>query len=460
MKIMRRAGMWDGQMTGSSVNTATSSVGPSKSSSEAGEDGQKASGIASPTESMISKDKASQSREEREAKYKEARDRIFADWKEEQNAEALQANEIVNDASRASSVSGKKEKRNKRNKNDDDEFQARSAYSIVYSNSVRQAPAYEQPAAPMNYYNQYMHSTGQLLQPGYSQPYSQQFQQVGEMQGYQMQMQAQSPMPQVPAIYPQNGIQQPYMTYHQQSPQIPGQYYPAMQQQSQMLSQHPSMSSPALNSHGAQLSRPQSQMSDQGWGYQFPYPGMNNPQSHYQTQGPPMIHGPQLNSIPSYQYGQLPFQPSVPGGRTPHPVPGSYNRQNFNPQTRSFVPSLPSTYSDRLGPPPAIQGMNMPAGLIQSQVSPIPSTHFVPPFPGPGNSSPRKLPSQAPRSQSPGQSTLSKWGTPSTLPPKPPPPASPRVSSNGSTLGTQSMPTFQNGTYSKPSMNPQEAKAS
>ena len=78
VKIMRRAGVG---VHASSVpdSTATSSSAPSKATSDAGisEDG-----VISPIEGTPNRDKSKMTREEREAQYKAARERIFGDFQE------------------------------------------------------------------------------------------------------------------------------------------------------------------------------------------------------------------------------------------------------------------------------------------------------------------------------------------------------------------------------------------
>jgi len=100
MKIMRRAGLGkDGQITGSDSNTAEGSTAPSKAGSETGYDSQQGTGVVSPTDSNMAKDKSAMTREEREAKYKETRERIFGP--ESENADSL---EPVNELSRTRST--------------------------------------------------------------------------------------------------------------------------------------------------------------------------------------------------------------------------------------------------------------------------------------------------------------------------------------------------------------------
>ncbi|MCJ1229104.1 hypothetical protein MMC12_005769 [Toensbergia leucococca] len=233
------------------------------------------------------------------------------------------------------------------------------------------------------------------------------------------------------------------------------------------------MSSPSSNN--VQLSRPQSQqsqISDQ-WSqpnYPYPYQRPENQHPPYQSQAPSM----------PYQYGQLPYQPTIQSGRLQHPLPGSYSRQSFNPQTRSFVPAngLATGQSGPFvnrGNDSSMLNMNMayqsgnqaypyvqqPGNYNQATPMPIPGTYNA--FYENKTNGTRKTSGQQTSSQSPGQSTLSKWGTPANLPPKPPPPEAPSMPEGQNALpvnfrtnmamqpmsnGGQSIPNFQNGTYS------------
>ena len=441
--------------------------------------------MVSPTESTIAKDKAAQSREEREAKYKEARDRIFADYKEGEAAESGQNNTTSNEASRASSTTGKKKKKNKQY---DDGFQARSAYIASYD-VRRPGSMYDQHAAmQMGYYSTPMQqSAGPMAQQGYYPTMNAQFQTMPQMQGYQMPMQPQNQMQMASAIYPQQGLQrglqQQFMQY-QQPPQISGSYYPSMQS-NQMAPQSSAISSPSLSSNNAQPSRPQSQMSDQNWGqlgYQGQFHGYNGAQNPYQQHNQPQMQAqsqpvtpvppnPQMQLGIPYAYGQLPFQPNSHGSRTAHPVPGSYNRQNFNPQTRSFVPSTSSlsasanSYSNQPTSHSGYSGAaSGPTSVPQQQPHHQPqmpfslNPQFSPNVPAQIPTTPRKSSQQVPRSQSPGQSTISKWGTPSNLPPKPPPPA-PQTGGSPNGALMPNVPTFQNGTYFIPGGSLQDRQA-
>jgi hypothetical protein len=63
-------------------------------------------------------------------------------------------------------------------------------------------------------------------------------------------------------------------------------------------------------------------------------PSASQRQQHQHATNPP-------SSIP-YPYGQLPSQSFQPGRQiyqNQHPLPGSFNRQSFNPKTQAFIPS-------------------------------------------------------------------------------------------------------------------------
>src|SRR6201999_4531443 len=97
-KIMRRQG--DKSISG--TNTASNSEGPSKTTSEAGGDSGSDGGQGT---SNDSKSKAAQSMEERQARYREARLRIFGTSEE---SELPTTPDPQEDISRSSSTSGKK----------------------------------------------------------------------------------------------------------------------------------------------------------------------------------------------------------------------------------------------------------------------------------------------------------------------------------------------------------------
>ncbi|KAI4234736.1 MAG: hypothetical protein LQ349_003599 [Xanthoria aureola] len=477
VKIMRRAGLIkNGVRADSGPNTTDSSIAPSKAGSENGEESGRGTGLVSPTESDLSKDRATMTREEREAKYKEARDRIFND-----NADSGAINEVAQGISRTSSANGKRKSRKQRNNNDDG-FEARSNFTAYYPALPYSGPPFDQTPTTSAYFNTCMPQPYPSLgEPSpanpamYSSNYESGYNSMPSTPGYPVPMQ-QYPMANVPtmngfgAMQPFPGFMQPVSQQYYQQPRSP----PTIGQHS------PAPSSPALINH-TQLSRPQSQTAEQQWGqmaYHHPYQQPSS-QQHF----PPSQHHlpdptPSVQAVP-YQYGQLPYQPHLAGSRSAHPLPGSYNRQQaFNPQTRSFVPSASSQPSSNgtalqdLTPnnrftsaPSCISGPsymglphptgNLPGPLQFGSFGPIPETK-------PQQS--RKSQSNSDENQPPAKSSLAKWGVPANLPPKPPPldpPSMPEgrlslpqnvpsqnnvsVMSNG-----QSMPTFQNGVYTLP----------
>ena len=346
MKIMRRVESTNESRTSQSgENTTASSVAPSGPTSDAGDDESKASGVASPTEATSAKGKASKSREEREAKYKEVRERIFGDFKEAEGADSGQNQEGSHGVSRASSVTGgkKKKKAGKKATNDDDGFQARSAYNLFLPGAVRPGPVFSQPTRGMTYYSpQVPNGNPQMMQPGYYMSYNEQFEAgtTPQMQSYQVPIQTPNSMPTSGGFYPQTQQQpQQFVPFNQHQQQMTGQFYPLMQQPTQMPPQASGMS-PVMGSAGVQ--RPQSQMSDQSWvqsGYAQQFQGFSGMQSQYPAQTQTGMPNTQMGTVPaSYAYGQFQFPPGSPPTRAPHPVPGSFTRQNLNPQTRAFVP--------------------------------------------------------------------------------------------------------------------------
>ena len=130
VKIMRRAGVGKEMSNNESgADTTESSINPSKAGSEAEDGSQRGTGFVSPSNSVTAKDKANMTREEREAKYKETRERIFKDFEDTDNVDGGGSNEVTNQVSRASSVN---EKKRTKKRNNDDGFEARSKFNAYY----------------------------------------------------------------------------------------------------------------------------------------------------------------------------------------------------------------------------------------------------------------------------------------------------------------------------------------
>ncbi|KAL9608055.1 MAG: hypothetical protein Q9167_007095 [Letrouitia subvulpina] len=482
VQIMRRTGaVREGSNVESGGTTAASSISPSRGGSETGDESQRAPGIASPANSSVAREKTTLTREEREAKYKETRDRIWKDLDEPENNEASNNHEEVPGMSRTSSSSGKKKSR--KNKMIDDGFQARSQFNAYYPTMQFSNAVFDQTTTPPSFFNPYgpQHNTG-IGQPGavappmYQQSFNQPFQNPLHTQGYPMGTHL-FPTMNVPSMNGLNGSQNP-----QYSPQMSAQFYqqphpPALGQQS------PTISSPGIST-GIQLSRPHSQMSDQPWqsnGYNSPY--QQQSRIHQQMCIPATQDRNTMTGMPTipYQYGQLPFQSSVPGTKNAHPLPGSYNRQSFNPKTRSFVPG---TINGGPYTPPLNHKADDSMGNGQSPSFPN-GNHSIPTSQQNGSGQARLMPqfgsftpvqdskAHVPRKnninssnqQGPTPSSLAKWATPASLPPKPPPPEVPSVPEGQNPLpqhvpshnnvqvmsNGQPMPIFQNGVYSMPS---------
>lgn len=266
--------------------------------------------------------------------------------------------------------------------------------------------------------------------------------------------------------------------------QIPQPYYQQPQMSPVMGQESPAMSSPAI-SNSVQQSGPQPEASDQQWSqmtYQYPYQQQRTQQQLFPPQNQMQGSMPAPQTV-SYQYGQLPYQPNLPGSRNAHPLPGSYNRQQaFNPQIRSFVPgSAPqpphigngfqdtivgNQFPNPAGGTPGLNHAVPPNPIVQMPATP----QFVSFDSAPEHRTQpaRKNQNSSNENQTPVKSSLAKWGTPATLPRKPPPPDPPSMDGRHSlpqhvpahtniqlVSNGQPMPTFQNGVYSLPGQNHQ-----
>ncbi|KAL9599193.1 MAG: hypothetical protein Q9179_003642 [Wetmoreana sp. 5 TL-2023] len=483
VRIMRRAGLVkDGQKTDSGPNTTASSIAPSKAGSETGDDSGRVTGLVSPTESNLSKDKATMTREEREAKYKETRDRIFKGFEDIESIDAAPNIESGAGVSRTSSANGKRKTRKQHNV--DDGFEARSHYTAYYPTMQYPGSTFDQIPASAAYFNSCLpqqyptYGEPNSINPTmYSANYGPGYQSMPSTPGYSVAIQQYPPangstMSEFSNVQPTPGYMQP----------MPQQYYQQPHMSPTMGQDSSAMSSPAMGSNFQQFPT-QSPMPDQQWSqmtYQYPYQQLAGPQQFSSPRNQTQNSTPAPQTV-SYQYGQLPCQPNLPGSRNAHPLPGSYNRQQaLNPQIRSFIPGSTSQppfmgngFQDATAgnyfPSPAGGTPGQPHAIPPSPIGQMPTT---PQF-GSFNPSPeqktqpsRKSQNSSNENQPPVKSTLAKWGTPANLPPKPPPPDPPSMDGHHSlpqnvpaytniqlVSNGQPMPTFQNGVYSMPGQN-------
>ncbi|KAF2704855.1 hypothetical protein K504DRAFT_506818 [Pleomassaria siparia CBS 279.74] len=449
-KIMRRGDEKSG------TNTTSNSENPSKTTSEVGG----GSGSDGGNDDADGKDKSALTREEREARYREARQRIFGNSEngESESTDAIGSGE-EKDLSRSSSASGKKKNKKQRNY-EDDGFEARSRFNAYYPQQYA-VPNYGGDNAV--YYGGF---PGQMPNPPFPGMNANVSPPPTYNNGYPAMM---APDAQPPYGWPGQQYQPSTapMTYPAYAPVQNGYDISADFQRGMQSFQSvgvpsqvtPKMTNPPMASYqDSYQPQPQPMTMNPGW------PQMNQPtypmaQSPYAQNGPgnrPMS-APGQGPIPgSYAYGQFPASPyNGKPNRNQHPLPGSFNRQQFNPQSQTFIPGTrnsPFQLQPNMSGP--AQGMNgygnyqMPTS--NQMVRPSPQVAYAQTFGSPqgiqkSNPVPAKPPnpsfsptpqiasSQAPAvpaslsqpstSSVPTQSSIAKWGTPSHLPPRPPPPA-------------------------------------
>lgn len=213
--------------------------------------------------------------------------------------------------------------------------------------------------------------------------------------------------------------------------------------------------------------QPQSMPMNGGWpqiGQQPAFPMAAPPFTQNGTGSRPMSAPIQGPAPVQYPYGQFPTSPyNGKPNRNQHPLPGSFNRQQFNPQSQAFVPGgrnmpyqmqvnmaamQPQTMSGygnfqmpqgnpmssqlpRLSPPSAHpQTFGSPRSMQNSNpISVKPNNSgasLAPQIASSQTTSAGPPPSQPSSTSIPVQSSIAKWGTPSHLPAKPPPPAQPQ----------------------------------
>lgn len=387
MKIMRRVGQ-PAEKGSASGSTAPSSCAPSKATSEAGVE---TSDGASSAAATPARDRVTLSREEREAKYQEARERIFRDFPESKSSDSPKSGEQSANISRSSSKAGRKKGPRQKTPHDDG-FEARSQFNAYY---------YGGPYAHMPYNNvvndgSFMPST-YAIGPGAAVNFAPA--PVHAMYGTHANM---NTVPQYPMGSPTLSTQ---TTWQGGNMQPTG--YPASQVHSMMPQQNSPRQPTNMNSYT------QYPQASQSWGqhqyhYQLPS-GQRNPAQHW-----PVV--PPHNGQVPYNYGQSPHQnfAQIAGGNSvQHPSPGSFTRAPFNPQSRSFAPSVNSSqrYTE-----------NGSTSVWKENKSNAPRNTAIPPANmTKSNNYPPFNPPNAQAKPTENRDSIAKWGTPAHLPPKPPP---------------------------------------
>lgn len=462
MKIMRRVGQ-PGERPSAGGSTAASSSAPSKATSEAGGEGgndeQRAGSSAGATPA---KDRTTMTREEREAKYQEARERIFRDFPESKSSENNNGEHSTNNMSRSSSTSGRK-KNHKQKTPHDDTFEVRSQFNVYYPGMP-----YVSSQVPFNVAmndGSFPAQHPYMVGPGASPPAMTYIQNGQNNAMYPAHMNV-NPFPPYPiAVSPHVAQNNTWQSGHlpQQSP-YPG--FTSVNQPSPMMGQPSSTrSSPAMNNHAIPHSA-QYQQTPSTWASP-PYQG-NFQQSSQRN--PPPVHWPNYPSQPmasspvSYPYGQLPGQPFNPGVQNhsaQHPMPGSFNRSPFNPQTRSFVPgsASPARFPGKGNQHGVNSSYHSPQSKTQQQWTGFQdnsghSNNGTSQAGGKNSGSAASGHHTSTRTTSAGnRDSIAKWGTPSHLPPKPPPSEVPsdfdmknrNASASTHSCSNNSLPNSKNG---------------
>lgn len=454
MKIMRRVGQPNEKPSGES--TGPDSSVPSKPTSEAGADASNY-GAASSAAATPAKDRVTLSREEREAKYQEARERIFRDFPESKASDSPKSGEQSANISRSNSKTGRK-KGNRQKTLHDDGFEARSQFSPYYYgtpypsgqmpyNSVMHDSSFSPPAnygvGPAGGVNV---PPGAAMQPMYA-PH-------GNVGGMPQQY------PVNPPSLPNQGTWQAGNLQQQTSP---AGGYPAQPQGPSMMSQRtPTRAAPNTNPYVPPTG--QYMQTPQPWGQSQYQP--NFQQSPAGQRNPGAIPWPNVPPSPGpagqmpYNYGQPPGQsfPQMPPNPSQHPLPGSFTRQPFNPQSTSFAPGgnshqkYPDNSSSSLG---SNNQLSNPQTWRSYQENVHPPSRNAPASrPSPIVPPPSSVGAAPHEKQGDGQDSISKWGTPSHLPPKPPPSQVPNTFDAGGRAPTSSANSDSGGSAAQPMNGP------
>ncbi|PGH19146.1 hypothetical protein AJ80_04226 [Polytolypa hystricis UAMH7299] len=427
MKIMRRVGQ-PGDKASASGSTAASSSAPSKATSETGGEGcndDERNGAASSSGATPAKERTALTREEREAKYQEARERIFRDFPESKSSENSNSGDHSTNISRSNSATGRRKNFRQRTPHDDS-FEARSQFNAYY-------PGVPYSTGPPPF-SGVMHdssfvNTNNFAAATPSSPPSVNFSQTNQGNMFYQQQGGMNSMHQYQLGVPSHLGQNSWQPGAMQQPSYPGFYptnhLPPMSQQSS------ARSSPAMNSYVVPNTTQ----------YQQPHSTWNQPQFQptfspaSAQRNPPTVHWPSFppqsmstGQVP-YHFGQVPGQPfpqNLQHGSGQHPLPGNFSHSSFNPQTRSFIPGnagqarFSGHTSQRTNNPHFAPAQFQPqAGWPNSQDHNTHTTNH--PHSRPGNMSGPHSSTSHHSAHGLKHDSIAKWGTPSHLPPKPPP---------------------------------------
>lgn len=439
MKIMRRndGGQFEGSIGGSS--------NPSKTNSEDGDSGPDGERHWSSSGATHAKDRMALTREEREAKYHEVRERIFRDFPDSAKSDPASDDSNPN-MSRSSSANGRKKNQRQRTPHDDS-FEVRSQFNAYYPGMQygNGAAQYNAPVNDSSYPNQVPYLVGPGVPPpsgGYM-PSSRN----GAIYPGQLNMNVNVNGSQFPvAMSPQMASNSSWQggNMPQQSPYSG---YATMNQQGMMNQPSSNASSPAMNNYAVPNVTPYQQ--NPNWNSP-PFP-TNFQQSQHPRNGPPVHwpnypHQPMASNMPlnmplnmnsnmgsnmglnmssnmpsnmgAYPYAQYPGQhmnPALQNSAGSHAaMQAGYARSHFNPQTRSFIPGgAPlGRHPNKSQHPMQPYGTMQPGAQQQWHGYPEPSSNRT------MDSTPAMNSNRVPTGP---RDSIAKWGTPSHLPPKPPP---------------------------------------
>ena len=356
----------------------------------------------SPVEGTPSKDKSKLSREEREAQYKAARERIFGDFQESVPSEGASTGEQSASMSRSSSSSGRRKSRKHKGPKDDS-FEARSAFIPSYTSLSAVQPQHQNPYTEQLYHTGYpLSSTNFMPNMDYGSTPTQSFPGfdvnagfAGSM-GYEAQPFASGRgWAGMQTAHPSNYVNYPQASHEYQA-------------------QVPSMVSHTNGQYTQQSSNPMQQQHHTWMNNQFQnsYPSTPTLSNQGLMAWPNFATNQNDPTNLAYPYGQQPLQNySNPALSAQYLASENQSRSLFNPQTRSFVPNSAPTRSagkgSRKKTPSNRSSNSVPKHDSESPVGSLVNLR------GAGGSTPS--------SRYKEESLKEKYGTPANLPKKPPP---------------------------------------
>lgn len=412
VKIMRRGAADDQRSKGSPGEKSLGDLNGRPSSASPGDEDP--DGTREGRDEPPPKERGNLTREEREAKYREARERIFKGFDETENDDKGGGVESTKHSSRSSSRTGRGKSGNRRNRNNDDGFELRSQYAAFFPPQQQGFQSYGAAPAFFPYTVQSPTFAANDVGGFAARDLPMQTMVIGQQPSLQPvgtfpssgHAYSEPSLDATAQPFPQSGHSNPtaYSRSNASSPLAAPAEYLASAFQPALLGSLPTAGRQAAYLLPSQPPKTQWSSFPAHTSYQAEAP--NGP-AYPRANDSQNMASSHVVMASAYPYGQLPTQLQHSNGfrmNSQHPVPGSFTRRTFNPQTQPFVPgprqAMVSAQPYPTQPPHATNFQNP-----YSQAPPLPAS-----LEAPINGAPHAMTSHLSAAHMPQSSNGARYG--------------------------------------------------